>query len=169
MSVEEHPQPLRRRPEVRLRVERTQRRIVGHTGIERGHQTIEGRVPAHRIVIGHSCGTADHDYHLKIAQGGSYLGFDRFGLEKEMPDEKRLESLWKLMTAGFGDRVVVSQDTVWCWPGKPDGFPTPDTWHVLRFVRDLAPRLIEMGASKEDIDTLLRTNPRRYFEGAPLA
>ncbi|MEM7272798.1 MAG: hypothetical protein AAF547_06950, partial [Actinomycetota bacterium] len=27
-----------------------------------------------------SCGTADHDYHCGIASGGSYLGFDRFGL-----------------------------------------------------------------------------------------
>jgi phosphotriesterase-related protein len=32
-------------------------------------------VPAHRIVIGHSCGTSDHAYHLGIARGGSYLGF----------------------------------------------------------------------------------------------
>jgi len=38
-------------------------------------------VPAHRIVIGHCCGSSDHDYHMKIAQGGSYLGFDRFGLD----------------------------------------------------------------------------------------
>ena len=40
----------------------------------------QGGVPAHRIVIGHSCGTSDHDYHMGIARSGSYLGFDRFGL-----------------------------------------------------------------------------------------
>src|SRR5689334_15910020 len=30
-------------------------------------------VPPHRIIIGHSCGTADHAYHLRIIDGGSYV------------------------------------------------------------------------------------------------
>ncbi|MGE0878238.1 MAG: phosphotriesterase [Acidimicrobiia bacterium] len=125
-------------------------------------------VPPHRIVIGHSCGSTDHDYHLTIARGGSYLGFDRFGLEREVPDDKRLESLWRLMSAGYGDRLVVSQDTVWCWPGEPPGYGGQENWHVLRFVRDLVPKLLALGAGKDDIDTLLRTNPKRYFDGEPL-
>jgi Predicted metal-dependent hydrolase with the TIM-barrel fold len=34
-----------------------------------------GNVPSNRIIIGHSCGTTDTDYHMTIASGGSYLGF----------------------------------------------------------------------------------------------
>jgi predicted metal-dependent phosphotriesterase family hydrolase len=64
-------------------------------------------VPAHRIVIGHSCGTSNHDYHLGIARGGSYLGFDRFGLDMLRPDAERTRSLLRLIQKGVGDRVVV--------------------------------------------------------------
>ncbi len=67
----------------------------------------ENGVPAHRIIIGHSCGTDDHDYHMRIARGGSYLGFDRFGLGILFPDEKRVASLVKMIRSGAGDRVVV--------------------------------------------------------------
>jgi phosphotriesterase-related protein len=44
-------------------------------------------VAPHRIIIGHSCGSSDTDYHLRIAGAGSYLGFDRFGLDMIHPDE----------------------------------------------------------------------------------
>jgi predicted metal-dependent phosphotriesterase family hydrolase len=63
-------------------------------------------VPAHRIIIGHRCGTSDHDYHMKIRQAGSYLGFD-FGLDIIHPDAERVSSLLKLKK-GAGDRVVRS-------------------------------------------------------------
>ena len=56
--------------------------------------------PAHRIVVGHSCGTSDHAYHEKIARGGSYLGFDRFGLDIIHPDAERVKSLLHLLQAG---------------------------------------------------------------------
>src|SRR5262249_13275629 len=47
----------------------------GRLGDEQERILTEAGVPAHRIVIGHSCGTDDHAYHLAIARGGSYLGF----------------------------------------------------------------------------------------------
>jgi len=50
-------------------------------------------VPANRIIIGHSCGTTDTAYHMKIAGGGSYLGFDRFGLDPITPDSQRIDAL----------------------------------------------------------------------------
>jgi len=58
-------------------------------------------VPAHRIVIGHSCGSADHDYHMRIVNGGAYIGFRRFGLEYVQPDAVRVESLVKLFEQGL--------------------------------------------------------------------
>ena len=48
-----------------------------------------GVVP-HKIIIGHSCGSDDHAYHMDILGGGSYLGFDRFGLDLLTPDEQRI-------------------------------------------------------------------------------
>lgn len=131
-------------------------------------------VPAHRIIIGHSCGTDDHDYHLRIAKGGSYLGFDRFGIDLLFPDEKRVASLAKLIRAGGGDRIVVSHDSVWCWRGEP--FPAEvlanmpdDIFDPTHFSKRIVPRLRAAGITEEEIDRLLVENPRRFFEGEKLS
>jgi phosphotriesterase-related protein len=130
-------------------------------------------VPAHRIIVGHSCGTADHDYHMRIVKGGSYLGFDRFGLDLLQPDDLRVAALAKVVEAGAAAHVVVSHDTVWCWRGQP----IPDmgalsavapNWHPLHFTRNIAPRLREAGVTAEQIDMMMVENPRRFFAGAPL-
>ena len=142
----------------------------GRLGDEQQRILTAGGVAAHRIVIGHSCGTDDHAYHLRIAEGGSYLGFDRFGLDMLQPDAKRVESLLRLLRAGRGAQVVVSHDTVWCWRGEPIGNPdafaaVAKNWEPGHFLRRIAPRLKDGGASDDDIDLLLRENPRRFFAG----
>ena len=146
----------------------------GTMGDEQQRILTELGVPAHRIVIGHSCGTDDHDYHMRIARGGSYLGFDRFGIDLLFPDEKRVASLAKLLHAGAGDRVVVSHDSVWCWRGEP--IPAEvlagagdDLFDPTHFSRNIVPRLREQGVTDEQIDRLLVENPRRFFEGEKLA
>lgn len=132
----------------------------------------ENGVPAHRIIIGHSCGTDDHDYHMGLARGGSYLGFDRFGIDLLFPDETRIASLVKVLRAGAGDRVVVSHDSVWCWKGQP--FPPgmleqlPDAFDPTHFQNKIIPRLREEGVSDEEIERLVTDNPRRFFEGEKL-
>ena len=141
----------------------------GQLGDEQQRILVEHGVAPERIIVGHSCASTDPAYHRTIAGGGSYLGFDRFGLESEIPDATRTESLWHLLEDGFGDRIVVSQDTTWCWYGKPASWADEPTWHVLRFVRDIAPALRDLGATAAQIDALLTDNPRNYFGGVPLA
>lgn len=133
----------------------------------------ENGVPASRIVIGHSCGTDDHAYHMGIARGGSYLGFDRFGIDALFPDAKRVASLVKLIRAGAGDRVVVSHDSVWCWKGEPIPFErmsalSADAFDPTFFSRRIIPQLREAGVADEAIEALLVANPRRLFEGGKL-
>lgn len=141
---------------------------------DRQQQILVGHgVPANRIVIGHSCGTDDHAYHMGIARGGSYLGFDRFGIDALFPDAKRVASLIKLIRAGAGDRVVVSHDSVWCWKGEPiprermSAFAA-DAFDPTFFSRKIVPRLREEGISEDQIEALLVANPRRYFEAGKL-
>ncbi len=131
-------------------------------------------VPAHRIIVGHSCGTDDHDSHMRIARGGSYLGFDRFGIEILQPDELRVASLLRMLKAGCEDRVVVSHDSVWCWKGAPIAepelvAPMLEVWNPNHFFERITPRLIEGGATEEQISKMLVHNPRRFFEGEELA
>ena len=41
-------------------------------------------------------------------------------------------------------------------------------WEPGHFLRRIAPRLKDGGASDDDIDLLLRENPRRFFAGDPI-
>jgi phosphotriesterase-related protein len=120
-------------------------------------------LPAHRIIIGHSCGSSDHAYHMKIAGAGSYLGFDRFGIENMQPDDVRVSSLLKLLDAGAGAKIVVSHDTVWCWRGTP--LPPNPLWEPTHFTRRIIPKLRAGGATEAQIEALLVDNPRRFFSG----
>ncbi|WP_116365422.1 phosphotriesterase family protein [Parahaliea mediterranea] len=131
----------------------------------------ERGVPAHRIIIGHSCGSADHDYHMGILDGGSYLGFDRFGLDILVPDSQRVDALVKLLKKNREHQIVVSHDGVWCTRGEP--FPAelvasmdPDVlFDPTHFHRNIVPQLLAAGVSQRQIDTLLVDNPRRFFAG----
>lgn len=145
----------------------------GTVGDEQQARLTAGGVPAHRIVVGHSCGTDDHDYHRRLAVGGSYLGFDRFGIEVLNPDEKRVASLLRLVETGAGDRIVVSHDSIWCWQGHqflPETrWDDPDNvWHPTHFERRIVPMLRDGGATDDQIEALVVDNPRRFFEGEAL-
>ncbi len=145
--------------------------IISHTndgvlGEEQQAMFAEGGLPPHRAIVGHSCGTNDHDYHWRLVEGGTYVGFDRFGLEAINSDENRAASMLKLIERGACTRLLVAHDTVWCWLGKP--FPANPTWRPSRFSQDVVPMLKAGGASDEQIDQILVQNPRRYFAGEPL-
>ena len=142
----------------------------GRFGDDQQSFLVERGVPAHRIVIGHSCGTSDHAYHMRIAERGSYLGFDRFGLDMLHPDAERVASILRLLRAGRGRQVVVSHDSVWCWRGEP--IPSREiltqmekVWNPTHFLTRIVPKLREGGASDADIEALLVDNPRRFFAG----
>ncbi|MCP4907336.1 MAG: hypothetical protein GY910_20350 [bacterium] len=146
----------------------------GSLGDQQQKILTEAGVPAHRIIIGHSCGTDDHDYHMGLARGGSYLGFDRFGIDAIFPDAKRVAALARMIEAGAGDRLVVSHDSVWCWKGQPfapgmlESFGE-DAFNPTFFERKIIPQLREAGVSDEAIERLVVGNPRRFFEGEKLA
>lgn len=150
--------------------------IITHTeavlGDVQQERLVAMGVPAHRIVVGHSCGSDCFDYHMKIAAGGSYLGFDRFGLDMVIPDTTRVASLARVIGAGAGDRVVVSHDTVWCWLGSflpPERLPDMGiNTDPLHFTNVVIPMLREAGITQDQIDSLLIENPRRYFAGDAL-
>jgi len=129
-------------------------------------------VPAHRIIIGHCCATDNHDYHMHIAKQGSYLGFDRFGVEGVFPDAKRIASLVRLIEKGAGDRVIISNDSVWCWRG--DYFVPAvarrmqEIMDPTHFTRNVMPKLLAAGITEEQLDAILVDNPRRFFSGEAL-
>jgi phosphotriesterase-related protein len=143
----------------------------GTMGDEQQRLLLDAGVPAHKIIIGHSCGSSDHDYHMGILEQGSYLGFDRFGLDIVHPDEERVKSLLALLQKQREQQLVVSHDTVWCWRGEP--IPSQVLAEVgdsvvfspTHFHDTIIPRLLGAGVTQAQIDTMLVENPRRFFAG----
>jgi phosphotriesterase-related protein len=129
--------------------------------------TAEG-VDPRRVVIGHSCGSADLAYHVDLLDRHAYLGFDRFGLEILHPDRLRTAALIGLLGIGFGKRIVLSHDSVWCWLGRPLPIP-PDQlkkWDPTHIFKNVLPALREAGVSEAKIEAMMVENPKRYFAGS---
>lgn len=143
----------------------------GTMGVEQQQLLVGLGVAPHKIIIGHSCGSSDHDYHMEILNAGSYLGFDRFGLDMLVPDEQRIAALLALLAADQQRKLVLSHDSVWCTRGEP--FPpeilaavdTDVLFNPTHIHDHIIPRLLEAGASQAQIDTMLVDNPRRFFSG----
>jgi phosphotriesterase-related protein len=156
--------------------------VLTHTdeascGLEQIAILTELGVPPHRILVGHSDGRDDHAYHVSLAGRGAYVGFDRFGIESLIPDEKRIESVSKMVSAGHVRSICLSHDAVCAsWLGRPifggHMVVTPEqieaalpNWNATHIFKHIVPKLKERGVTDADIHTIFVENPRRYFRG----
>lgn len=123
-----------------------------------------------RVVIGHCGDTADLDYLKQIADRGSYLGMDRFGIDGYLPTAERTAVVAELCHQGYAERMVLSHDAScyidWIAGEVPIG-ELPD-WHYLHISRDVLPALRAHGVTEEQITTMLVDNPRRFLESHAL-
>ncbi len=149
-------------------ISHTQNGCCGHDQID--IVTGEG-VPPGQLLVGHSDGVDDHEYHRSLAERGAFVGFDRFGISLFQPDEVRITNIMKLAAAGHLERVLISHDSIVCWLGRPRPYAEsfdamlemlPD-WRSTHIFRKIVPAFRERGMSDRDIDTILIDNPRRLF------
>ena len=139
-----------------------------HSGLHRGfdQQKIfaEEGVDLSRVVIGHSGDTDDYDYLQALADKGSYLGMDRFGLETVSFD-KRVEIVAEMCRRGYAEKMVLSHDTS-CFSDMSDPVRRREMnprWNWLHIPNDVIPALRERGVSDEEIDMMTIHNPKRIF------
>lgn len=137
----------------------------------------ESGVPAHRILVGHSDGRNDHEYHRSLADKGAYVGFDRFGLTVILPDEQRIECVMKMVNAGYTRSLCLSHDaTCGAWLGRPsfDGkevvLPANidaflPQWEPTHLFKNILPVMRAQGLTSAQERTLMVENPARYFRG----
>jgi phosphotriesterase-related protein len=156
--------------------------VITHTddaslGLEQIEVLTAQGVPAHRILVGHSDGRDDHEYHRSLADKGAYVGFDRFGIEFLHPDEQRIESVGKMVDAGYVRSLCLSHDATCAgWLGRPvfggKHVATAEAiaaamprWEATHLFKRILPRLRERGVTEADVRTIFVDNPRRYFRG----
>jgi phosphotriesterase-related protein len=139
-----------------------------HSGLRRGldQQKVfkEEGVDLSRVVIGHSGDTDDFDYLEELADAGSYLGMDRFGLNT-VPFDKRVEIVAEMCGRGYAGRMVLSHDTS-CFSDMSDPVRRREMnpqWRWTHIPQDVVPALLDRGVSQDQIDVMLIENPARIF------
>jgi phosphotriesterase-related protein len=125
----------------------------------------EEGVDPRRVVLGHSGDTTDVDHLVELADAGFVLGMDRFGINLDTTFEARADTVVEMCRRGYAESMVLSQDAS-CYIDWVDPFVMSllTQWHYTHIHEEVLPYLREHGVSDEQIETMLVTNPRRYFE-----
>ena len=144
--------------------------IHTHPETERGLDALriledEGVDPA-RVMLAHCGDTTDVDYLEKLAASGALLGMDRFGLDILLPFEERVNIVAAMCDRGHAGQMILSQDANCFSDWFPPGLEAQvlPNWHFLHVVQDVVPALLQRGVTQEQIDQMLRDNPREFFE-----
>jgi len=119
-----------------------------------------------KVVIGHSGDSADLDYLRTLADTGSYLGMDRFGLDISLPFDARVNTVAELAKQGYAEKMVLAHDAACHFDWFPPGAVAAavPNWNYNHISDDVLPALRERGVTEGQITTMLVDNPRSYFE-----
>ncbi|MCB2079945.1 MAG: phosphotriesterase [Novosphingobium sp.] len=138
------------------------------TGLDVQRVMTEEGVDLEDVILGHCGDTSDIDYLARLADKGSILGMDRFGIDFAITMEDRVATIAEMVRRGYVDQLTLSHDCC-CWS---DFFPSVEDYqdampnhNYLHIHNDVIPALLEAGVSQSDIDRMFIDNPRRYFEG----
>jgi phosphotriesterase-related protein len=139
-----------------------QQRIFKEHGVDLG-----------RVMIGHSNETTDLDYLEKVIENGSYVGWDRCGLDITVPLEAQLDTLAELCRRGYAERLMLSHDkaSFMDWFSDAEIDAAVPNWHYAYIHNGVLPGLRDRGVSDDQIEQILMRNPRDFFaqqdKGAP--
>ncbi|MCY1315136.1 Phosphotriesterase homology protein [compost metagenome] len=130
----------------------------------------EGADP-NKIILYHMCGNLDVAYHKRCLKQGVWSSFDRFGVQGFVgcpQDEDRITMLLGLLGSGYQDQLLISQDMVNLWLGKPPVWPEAmlknlANWSSTHIFERILPDLKKAGVTDQQIDGILIDNPRRVF------
>jgi phosphotriesterase-related protein len=139
------------------------------TGLIAQRVLAEEGVDLRDVVIGHCGDSTDIDYLMKIADQGSILGMDRFGVEFAITMAERVSTIAELVKRGYVGQLALSHDCcAWSdfFPQIEDYHAAMPNHHYLHIHNDVIPALLEAGVTQSDLDTMFIANPRRHFEGS---
>ena len=138
--------------------------VSTHTGRINAVETIETLlkegVDPDKIIIGHQDLIDDPDYHLSLLKYGVNIAFDTCGKVAYMPDETRALNAKKIVDAGYGDHLLLSNDI-----SRHTYFKSSGSIGYLAVMGSVVPKMREYGVSEEDINKFLIDNPARNVVG----
>ena len=127
-------------------------------------------VPMQSVVLCHSNPSGDdYEYQTRLLKRGIYLQYDMIGMQVFYADQQAActsdeddaRNIARLVGAGFGDRVLMSQDIFMKILLRANG--GPGYGHIVEF---FLPRLARHGVPLQQGIAIMTDNPRRLFEEA---
>lgn len=156
--------------DVERKILRAAARAGVQTGAIIGSHTIRGWVvreqldliekagySAERFIWIHTQAEADSALHIEMGRRGAWLEYDGIGGQS---DEWYVEAVWRLLDAGFGKQLMLSQDRGWYDPSKPGGGKVAPFTHL---VGEFLPKLRTSGVDDLTITQLMQENPYRAY------
>jgi phosphotriesterase-related protein len=127
-------------------------------------------VPMQSVVLCHSNPSGDdYEYQTRLLKRGIYLQYDMIGMQVFYADQQAActsdeddaRNIARLVGAGFGDHVLMSQDIFMKILLRANG--GPGYGHIVEF---FLPRLARHGVPLQQGIAMMTDNPRRLFEEA---
>ena len=137
---------------------------TSRTGLDQQRIFLEEGVDLSRVVIGHCGDTTDLAYLETLAQAGSYLGMDRFGIGT-LPFDDRIDTVVQMCERGYAGQMVLSHDYASLNDQLRDSFIAAHPgWNYLYISSRVIPELRARGITEAQVDSMLVDAPRRIFE-----
>lgn len=111
-----------------------------------------------KVVIGHVDLSGNIDYILRLLYEGVYVEFDTIGKVNYLPDEKRVDMLVEISKRGLIDQVVMSVDIT-----RKSHLKYKGGIGYNYLFETFIPKLREAGISENNIDKMLKENPKTYL------
>lgn len=123
-----------------------------------------------KVIIGHCDDSKEEEYIVDVLKNGSYVGMDRIGVESINPLKNRIDMIERLISLGYGDRIVMSHDcNIYSDCGRVGGIReirdgSDPKWNYRVIPTQVLPELRRRGVSEDVIEDLTVNNIRRFFE-----
>ncbi len=153
------------------KVLRAAARVAGATGAVIGSHTIRGSVALEELSILESLGLAgnrfiwihahveeDFQTNLSAARRGAWIEYDAIGNPDS--DSGFIDRIHRLLDAGFGNQLLLSQDRGWFNPALPGGGEQKSYAYLVESFR---PALASSGVPEDTIRRITRENPFLAF------
>lgn len=113
-----------------------------------------------RVIVGHSDTVPDRNYHLRLAERGAWVQFDTIQAGNDYYLSRTVAAIRALVDAGFGDRVLLSQDV--CLVSHLEACGGSGYSFVIRVFLAQLERVIPASLAR----SLVTDNPARALSGA---
>jgi phosphotriesterase-related protein len=145
----------------------THSEFSNRSGLMQQEIFLEEGVDMNAVVIGHVNQSDDLGYMERLVENGSYIGFDRCGLESAVAShETQIDNLAELCRRGYASRVVLAHDhSIFVDLMSQEALEDLHSVHYPygHVHKATIPGLRSRGVTDDQIQLMLVENPRAFF------